>query len=101
MNFKKYGLGNSTEINFRKNHGINLRSKNSFLKNTIKNVFNCQTVTILKEKKLFKNVKKNIDFHKNIIKSYKGTRHRRGYPVRGQRTHTNATKKVFKKKNFL
>jgi ribosomal protein S13 len=30
------------------------------------------------------------------IKTYKGVRHKLGYPVRGQRTHTNAKTKKFK-----
>jgi len=101
MNFKKYGLGLSTELNFRKSFGINLKNKESFLKNNIKTAFNKVTFNILKEKKLFKRIKQNIDFQKYKIKSYIGTRHRRNYPVRGQRTHTNATRKVFKKKKFL
>lgn len=33
--------------------------------------------------------KQNID-HLASIRSYRGIRHRQGFPVRGQRTHTNA-----------
>jgi len=103
MSFKKYGIGNSIESNFKKVFGINLRKlkdRPNFLNNKIKTTFNLQTVNLLKDKKLFRNIKKNIEFQKSIIKSYKGTRHKRGYPVRGQRTHTNATRKVYKKVIF-
>ncbi len=99
MNFKKYGLGTTTDINFRKNYGVNVRSKNFFLKNTLKTVFKSVNVNLLTEKALLNNIRKNISFYKNI-KNYRGLRHRKGYPVRGQRTHTNATPKVFKKKLF-
>ncbi len=58
MDFKKYGVGNSTEIYFRKSHGINLRNRKSFLKNTIKTTFSRQTVLILKEKNFLKMLKK-------------------------------------------
>lgn len=100
MSFKKYGIGNSIESNFKKEFGLNLRklkARPTYLTNKIKTTFNLQTINLLKDKKLFRNIRKNIEFHKNIIKSYKGTRHRRGYPVRGQRTHTNATRKVSKR----
>lgn len=101
MTFKKYGLGKSTELKFKLRYGINLKNKNLFLKNNIKTIFNRLNCRILTGKKLFRRVNKDIDFQKNVIKSYLGTRHRKNYPVRGQRTHTNATKKVFKKKNFF
>lgn len=100
MIFKKYGIGHSSESNFKKIFGINerkLKGKPNFLNNKIKTTFSLATLNTLKEKKLFRRIRKNIDFHKNVIRSYRGTRHRRGYPVRGQRTHTNATRKVFKR----
>lgn len=47
------------------------------------------------DKKLTENVKNNVKFLIKI-KTYKGTRHKLKYPVRGQRTHTNGktTKKI-------
>lgn len=40
--------------------------------------------------------------HLQSIKTYKGIRHRKGLPVRGQRTHTNArTRKKHKKNEFV
>jgi small subunit ribosomal protein S13 len=42
------------------------------------------------------NIKRLID-----IKSYRGLRHRRGLPVRGQRTHTNARTRKGKKRSVV
>jgi small subunit ribosomal protein S13 len=42
------------------------------------------------------NIKRLID-----IKSYRGIRHRRGLPVRGQRTHTNARTRKGKKRGVV
>ena len=42
------------------------------------------------------NIKRLID-----IKSYRGLRHRRGLPVRGQRTHTNARTRKGKKRSLV
>ena len=101
MNFKKYGLGKSTDINFRQHFGININSKKPFLKKETKTMFNKININKLTGRKLFINVQNNIEFQQKIIKSYIGMRHRRNYPVRGQRTHTNATRKNFKKKNLF
>jgi small subunit ribosomal protein S13 len=46
-------------------------------------------------KKYKDSIKNNIIFLSKI-KTYKGVRHKLGYPVRGQRTHTNAKTKKFK-----
>jgi small subunit ribosomal protein S13 len=100
MNFHKYGIGATTDINFRKNYGINIRNRNFFLKNTLKTVFKRININTPTEKALFNKTKKNISFYKDT-KSYRGLRHRKGYPVRGQRTHTNATAKAFKRKTFI
>ena len=43
-------------------------------------------------REISENIKRLID-----IKSYRGSRHRRGLPVRGQRTHTNARTRKGKK----
>jgi small subunit ribosomal protein S13 len=100
MLLKKYGIGTSTENNFKNKYGLNERIKPKFLKNNFKNLFLKSSVNLLTEKKLFENIKSNIAFYKNI-KCYRGSRHKNNYPVRGQRTHTNAKKKLFKSKTFL
>lgn len=100
MEFKQYGIGISRETIFKKKYGINQRVKLSFLETKFKNSFKRINRNILTERKLFDNINSNINFFKNI-KCYRGIRHRNNYPVRGQRTHTNATKKIFKSKKFL
>ena len=48
---------------------------------------------------LKKNIQENIE-RLSTIGAYRGTRHRYGLPVRGQRTRTNArTRKRYKKKD--
>jgi ribosomal protein S13 len=50
---------------------------------------------------LSRSIKKRIQYLQ-MIKTYKGIRHRKGLPVRGQRTHTNAkTRKKNKSKEFI
>lgn len=97
---KKYGIGAKTELNFKKDFGINIRSKNPYIKTIFKNSFKCINMSVLTEKKLYDSVINNINFYKSI-RCYRGSRHRNNYPVRGQRTHTNATPKIFKSKTFL
>lgn len=100
MNFKKYGVGQTTELKFKTQFGINLNLKKSFLNSNVKTVFNRLNKGRLIEKKLFTNIKKNIQYYQNN-KCFRGIRHIKGLPVRGQRTHTNATPKINKQKNFL
>lgn len=100
MNFKKYGVGHLTELKFKNKFGVNLKSKTSCLNSNIKTIFNRLNKSRLTEKKLFENVKKNIKYYKNN-KCFRGIRHIKGLPVRGQRTHTNATPKLTKQKSFL
>ena len=80
--FKKLGLNTKT---FRLQ--LNNRYKKNIQKFFQKKIFG---------KKLKQKTKSHIDF---VIKNktYKGMRHKNRYPVRGQRTHTNAkTKKKIK-----
>lgn len=79
--YEKYGLNtNFVEKKYKKKHLVLIKQ------NIRKGVF---------DKKLTENVKNNIKFLIKI-KTYKGTRHKLKYPVRGQRTHTNGktTKKI-------
>lgn len=79
----------STVKSLCKKKGLNVRSPFSHIPKS--------TLTILtrKLKKLFnlvilkRQIKKRVQ-HLQNIKTYKGLRHRKGLPVRGQRTHTNA-----------
>jgi small subunit ribosomal protein S13 len=84
------GVGNSTVSNMRQLFGVNIRKKAEF---------NLSYNGVLRIKKFLRVkkttsllqiiIKKRINNHV-AIKSYKGLRHKNKYPVRGQRTHTNA-----------
>ena len=96
---KKYGLGDTRITLFKKKFGLNHRIKKVNFKRKLKPYFQKMNSRLLLNRKLFENVKLNI-ISLITLKSYKGLRHKNYYPVRGQRTHTNATKKVFKRKKF-
>jgi ribosomal protein S13 len=85
-----------TSISKIKNiYGINNRLNLQYYKDKINYKFQ-----EFDSKKKKKSDYKYIEFYKNI-NSYKGTRHKKSLPVRGQRTHTNAktNKKKYKTKN--
>lgn len=99
IKFKKYGTAFATEYLFKNKHRINQRFfKLNISKNFI-NLFKKHNRKVLTEKKLFDFRNSNIDFLK-LIKCYRGIRHKIRLPVRGQRTHTNAAKKVYKKRKY-
>jgi small subunit ribosomal protein S13 len=98
VNFNRtLGIGFKKSIDFLHFSGLNTRKSPSFIKNkhsadVSKFVANFSLVG----RKVITNTKENIEFLSKI-KSYKGLRHKMRYPVRGQRTHTNAkTRKKFK-----
>jgi len=92
---KTYGISTHSILFFKKNIGVNCRFKKIFLKETQLNNSKQLLLNIKTEKKLKTEVRESINFIKKI-KTFKGTRHKLGYPCRGQRTHTNA--KTSKKK---
>ena len=82
----------------RKKVGINCRLKKLFVKETHLNKSKKLILAIKTEKKLKVETKESINYLKKL-KSFKGIRHKLGYPCRGQRTHTNAkTAKKIKNK---
>jgi small subunit ribosomal protein S13 len=91
----KFGLGLKKRISLRKIFGLNTRKKPRKIKIKQKNLIR----KILSKNKIGKQLKIKVQ---NIIKfyvelkNYKGIRHKYKYPVRGQRTRTNA--KTSKKK---
>lgn len=89
---KKYGINKSLNKSFCKKFGINNKQNLGFLKSKYKYKFNRYVIPYKSDKLLFNFIKENISFLRKI-KSYKGIRHKNNYPVRGQRTHTNAKKK--------
>lgn len=93
---KKYGTNKSSFYIFSKKYGLNIRNSNmSVISSKIEILFNQRLRNKITGRQLFEYTKSNIAFLKTI-KSYRGLRHKNKYPVRGQRTHTNATKKNFK-----
>lgn len=84
------GIGFSTLYNIRGLFGVNLKKRaqfnlsyNSLLR--IKKYLRVQKTTSLLNIVIKKRILNHIS-----IKSYKGLRYKNGYPVRGQRTHTNS-----------
>lgn len=96
--FNSFGVGDTIKNNFYCSVGINKRVKNKFLKINHKSILS----TLTKDFTIGKNLTELNDscvFLLSSIQSYRGVRHRKGYPVRGQRTHTNAkTRQKSKKK---
>ena len=93
---KVKGLGKSRSTNISLNVGLNTRTNPKILKLKQYTKVEKQIKTLETGKKLINSKIENINFLlKN--KTYKGVRHKLRYPVRGQRTHTNAkTKKKIK-----
>lgn len=92
---KEFGVNKNTQKNAFSKIGIN--NKKRFLK--LKNSLLLKTETFFKKQKinrgklLRESIKKNVEFLMEL-KSYKGVRHKLKYPVRGQRTHTNAQTRI-------
>jgi small subunit ribosomal protein S13 len=84
------GIGFSTLYNIRSLFGINIKNSTKFdvpyngiLR--IKKYLRIQKTGSLLQTLIRKRINNFIS-----IKSYKGLRHKNGYPIHGQRTHTNA-----------
>ena len=85
-----YGIGRHTADQILSKAGIESNRRTfdltdleiAAIRNVIQNEFNVEGDL---RKEVAQNIKRLID-----IKSYRGLRHKRGLPVRGQRTHTNA-----------
>ncbi|MBF0359644.1 MAG: 30S ribosomal protein S13 [Oligoflexia bacterium] len=84
-----YGVGLSTSTNVLKDSEIELNKKtNDLTEEEIQKMRKCLESYAV-EGDLRKEIALNIKRLKDIG-CYRGVRHRRGLPVRGQRTHTNA-----------
>lgn len=93
------GVGSSIGVAFCKDLGFKPTSALTAFKNAQKVKLQAlvqDSEVLLIKGDLFNNVKNRIN-QLMRIKCYKGTRHHRSLPVRGQRTHTNA--KAAKKLN--
>ena len=85
-----YGVGKILSLQILAKTGIDpaIRSKN-LTDDQVTKIHGALTQTIKVEGDLRREISQNI---RRLIEigSYRGLRHRRGLPVRGQRTHTNA-----------
>ena len=93
-----YGIGKSTSQSILERLGINVNKKvHDLTDDEVNQIRNIITGEIKVEGGLKAEVQANI---KRLIDigSYRGKRHRRGLPVRGQRTKTNARTRKGKRK---
>ena len=92
---KTFGIGYKKAQKLFRINGLNIRVNPKNLKKTHLNNINTKLTQIKTGKLLKTEIQEFIEF---LIKTrtYKGIRHKLKYPVRGQRTHTNA--KTSKKK---
>ena len=85
-----YGIGRSTSKKILAEAGVDVNTRSDKLTDTevasIRDVINrkCKVEGDLR-KEIAMNIKRLMD-----LQTYRGLRHRRSLPVRGQRTHTNA-----------
>ena len=88
-----YGIGRSSALRIIEQAGVNPETRVNALTdeevNRVRRVIDASfRVEGALRSEVARNIKRLID-----IGSYRGVRHRRGLPVRGQRTHTNARTK--------
>jgi small subunit ribosomal protein S13 len=101
-----YGIGRTTSGKILKiaNISVDTRVKNlteeevSRIRNVIDQNFKVEGDL---RKEVAFNIKRLMDIGSYRIGSYRGLRHRRGLPVRGQRTHTNARTRRGKKRTTV
>ncbi len=85
-----YGVGKSTAAPHRKDAGIDPNTRTHQLtEGEVARIRGVMETTCRVEGDLRKEVAMNIKRLMDL-NTYRGLRHRRGLPVRGQRTHTNA-----------
>lgn len=92
-----FGVSESSRFSYKKNIGINIKKQAKRLKKGYVKSYESFFNKTLKNSELRDSIKDNINFLKEI-RSYRGFRHHLNLPCRGQRTHTNASKKKNKKK---
>jgi len=85
-----YGIGRSKSLSILKRAGVNPMKKANIL--TSEELSKVRKI-IENQEKVEGDLKKEVSMNiKRLIEigSYRGSRHRKGLPVRGQRTHSNA-----------
>jgi len=97
--FNTKGIGTGIKNILISKLGVNKRIPYTFSLNRTHNNKIRKTLEIrLIGDPLVEHFNEHISFYK-VMKNYRGFRHNYNYPVRGQRTHTNAkTRKKFRKK---
>lgn len=93
------GIGKKTILNFKKKLGLNTRKKNEYVGNYTGIVRTKKLIKLYKISSILNLIQKKRINHLINLRSFKGLRHKNKYPVRGQRTHTNA--KTQKKLNRI
>jgi len=84
------GVNSSTLYDIRCLFGVNLRKKNQ-LDLSYNGILRIKKyLRVKKVASLLKTIIKKRILNYISIKAYKGMRHKKGYPIHGQRTHTNA-----------
>lgn len=95
-----YGLGLSQSKNLCKKAGFGSDSRGkhvTYLKGkTLENLAEATPLPLGADLRRFQNDKIR---RLCVLSTYRGSRHRKGLPVRGQRTHTNAKKRPILKLN--
>lgn len=95
-----YGLGLTQSINLCKKAGFGSDSRGSdvsFSKGQLlERLAEASSLPLGADLRRFQNDKIR---RLCVLSTYRGSRHRKGLPVRGQRTHTNAKKRPFLKSN--
>lgn len=94
---KNYGVGTGKIKQFLSHYGLNSRTNTKYIKKNSYDEIKKIIDTSITERLLKNYIKNNILFLSEN-KTYRGIRHKLKYPVRGQRTHTNA--KTTKKKKL-
>ena len=84
------GVGNSSISNIRSLLGVNIRKKAEFSLSYNGILRLKKLLRVKKTAVLLQTIIKKRIINQVSIKSYKGLRHKNGYPTRGQRTHTNS-----------
>jgi small subunit ribosomal protein S13 len=86
-----FGVGKNNLASIYKKIGLNYKKKSINIKFKHQQRINKVINKVSFSDTLKSKIKRSINFYIKL-KSYRGIRHLLGYPVRGQRTHTNAKK---------
>ena len=88
-----YGIGSKFSVDVCKQANVDWNSRvNDLLESEIKSISDVISSSYTVEGDLRREISANIKRLKDLG-TYKGTRHRKNLPARGQRTHTNARTK--------